>query len=304
MNKIVIVGCGNVGMAYAYSLVIKKINIDELVLIDINEKKAKGEALDLTHAESSEGGSIKIYAGNYKDCDNANIVCLCAGRNQEVGETRQDLIEKNYEVFKSIITEINKTKFNGIYLIATNPLDTMTYITQKLSNFEPNRVIGSGTVLDTSRLRNIIGARLNINTRNIHAYVLGEHGDSEFIAWENALIGANKVENYFSKQERKEILDNVRNSAYEIINNKGNTAYGIGTCLTLITKSILNNEKLIYTVSCYDLEEGLYYANPAVIGKLGVERIMPVNLSKQEKKELDLSIKSIKENIKSIYKNK
>lgn len=300
MNKVVLIGCGNVGMAYAYSLVIKKVNVDELVLIDINENKAKGEALDLSHASASEGNSVKIYAGSYKDCDNASIICLCAGRNQNIGETRQDLIGKNYKVFESIIKEIKKTKFNGIFLVATNPLDTMTYITQKLSGFEPSKVIGSGTVLDTSRLRNIIANKLNINTRNVHAYVLGEHGDTEFIAWENALIGANNVENYFSKKERQEILDNVRNSAYEIINNKGNTAYGIGTCLTLITKSIFNNEKLIYTVSCYDLEQGIYYACPAVIGKNGVERIMPVNLSKQEQKQLSISIKSIKDNIKGI----
>lgn len=300
MNKIVIIGCGNVGMAYAYSLVLKKINVDELVLIDINEKKAQGEALDLSHAVASEGGSVKIYAGNYQDCNDASIICLCAGRNQEIGETRQDLIDKNYNVFMSIISEIKKTKFNGIFLVATNPLDTMTYITQKLSGFDTSRVIGSGTVLDTSRLRNIIGQKLNINTRNVHAYVLGEHGDSEFIAWENALIGANNMENYFTKKEREDILNNVRNSAYEIINNKGNTAYGIGTCLSLITKSIFNNEKLIYTVSCYDLEQGIYYAMPAVIGKNGVERIMPVNLSKTEQKQLNASIKSIKENIKSI----
>ena len=300
MNKVVLIGCGNVGMAYAYSLVIKKINVDELVLIDINSSKAKGEALDLSHASASEGNSVKIYAGSYKDCDNASIICLCAGRNQEVGETRQDLIGKNYKVFESIIKEIKKTKFNGIFLVATNPLDTMTYITQKLSGFDTSKVIGSGTVLDTNSLRNIIANQLSINTRNVHAYVLGEHGDTEFIAWDNALIGANNVENYFSKKEREEILDNVRNSAYEIINNKGNTAYGIGTCLTLITKSIFNNEKLIYTVSCYDLEQGIYYASPAVIGKNGVERIMPVNLSKQEQKQLNISIKSIKDNIKSI----
>ncbi len=300
MNKIVLIGCGNVGMAYAYSLVIKKINVDELVLIDINFSKAKGEALDLSHAAASEGNNVKIYAGSYKDCDDASIICLCAGRNQDVGETRQDLIGKNYKVFESIIKEIKKTKFNGIFLVATNPLDTMTYITQKLSGFDTSKVIGSGTVLDTNRLRNIIASKLSINTRNVHAYVLGEHGDTEFIAWENALIGANNVENYFSKKERQEILDNVRNSAYEIINNKGNTAYGIGTCLTLITKSIFNNEKLIYTVSCYDLEQGIYYASPAVIGKNGVERIMPVNLSKQEQKQLNISIKSIKDNIKGI----
>lgn len=300
MNKVVIVGCGNVGMAYAYSIVLKKLNIDELVLIDINDKKARGEALDLTHASASEGYNIKIKAGDYEDCNGAKIVCLCAGRNQDVGETRQDLIGKNYDVFKDIVSKINKTKFDGIYLIATNPLDTMTYITQKLSNFEPNKVIGSGTVLDTSRLRSIIGEKLNINTRNVHAYVLGEHGDSEFIAWEDALIGANNVENYFTKKEREDILFNVRNSAYEIINNKGNTAYGIGVCLALITKSILNNEKLIYTVSSYDINSGIYYAMPSIVGANGVERIMPVNLSRAEQKQLNESIKSIKDNIRLI----
>ena len=174
MNKVVIVGCGNVGMSYAYNIVTTKNAITELVLIDVRVEKAEGEALDLLHAAAYSNPNIKIKAGNYKDCNDADIVCICAGRNQEPGETRQDLIDKNLGVFKSIIGEINKTKFNGIYLVATNPLDTMTYVTKTLAGFNPNKVIGSGTTLDTSRLRYLIGQELDINPKNVHGYVIGK----------------------------------------------------------------------------------------------------------------------------------
>lgn len=300
MNKVVIVGCGNVGMAYAYALCTKKSSVDELVLIDINKQKAEGEALDLCHACACLGNHIKIKAGEYEDCNDASIICITAGRNQEVGETRRDLLAKNYQVFKSIITEINKTEFNGIYLVATNPLDTMTYITQKLSGFEPNRVIGSGTILDTSRLKFILSEKLLVNTKNVHAYVLGEHGDSEFIAWSSSLIGLNSVEEYLTKKEMEDILFDVRNSAYTIINKKGNTAYGIGVCLEEITRCVLENTKNILTVSAYNINEGLYYGTPAVIGRNGVERIMPVKLSKPEQKQLKTCLEAIRENIKSV----
>lgn len=300
MNKIVLIGCGNVGMSYAYALCTKDLNVDELVLVDINKQKAEGEALDLSHAKAYLNKPMKIKAGDYADCNDAKIVCICAGRNQEVGETRQDLIHKNYGVFKSIISEVNKTNFNGVYLVATNPLDTMTYLTQKLSGFNPSKVIGSGTTLDTARLRYIVADKLSINTQNVHAYVIGEHGDSEFVAWKNALIGPNKASKYLTSKQMSEIQTDVRNSAYEIINKKGNTAYGIGVCLEGITRSILNNERKIFTVSCYDMNKGLYYGMPAIVGENGVVKVLGIDLSSEEKKELENSIKSIKLNIKSM----
>lgn len=300
MKKIVLVGCGNVGMNYAYSLLNSNVYFDKLILIDINTQKANGEAMDLMHASAALNRKIDIVAGSYKDCKDASIICICAGRNQNVGETRLDLIQKNYEVFASIISEINKTKFNGIYLIATNPLDIMTQITQKLSGLTPNKVIGSGTTLDTARLRNLISTELDINPRNIHAYVIGEHGDSEFIPWSNAVIGLNKASLYLNKDVRENILYDVRNSAYDIINKKGNTCYGIGVCLMNITKAILNNTKTIFTVSCYDKENDIYIGLPAIIGSDGVDEVCHLEMTSAEEKEYLKSVKSIKDAINSL----
>ena len=300
MEKIVLVGCGNVGMSYAYSLLNSYVHLDELVLIDLNKEKAEGEALDLMHAASALNKKITIKAGSYKDCSNATIVCICAGRGQNPGETRLDLVHKNYEVFKGIISEINKTKFSGIYLIATNPLDVMTQITQKLSGFPHSRVVGSGTTLDTARLRDLISRELELNPKNIHAYVIGEHGDSEFIPWSNAIIGLNKAKLYLNDEVRDNILNNVRNSAYDIINKKGNTCYGIGVCLRNITKAILENTKSIFTVSCYDEESGVYIGLPAIIGKGGTEEVCHLEMTREEEKQFNKSVKSIKTAIDSL----
>lgn len=302
MNKVVLIGCGNVGMAYAYSIVTSKNKVDELILVDVNENKAQGEAMDLTHAAACSSNRIKISSGTYKDCDDADLIVISAGRNQEVGETRTDLIKKNYEVFKSIISCVNQTKFNGIYLIATNPLDVMTYITKKLSNFAPNKVIGSGTVLDTARLRCLIGDEIHVNTKNIHAYVIGEHGDSEFIPWSNAMIGLNKATDFLNENQRSKILYDVRNSAYDIINRKGNTAYGIGMCLLNITNAIFDDANSILTVSSYDKDLDLYYGMPSIINRQGVTRTLKLELSTIEQDMLTKSVSTIAENIKNILK--
>lgn len=302
MDKVVLVGCGNVGMSYAYSLINSNLHIDEFVIIDINKEKAEGEALDLTHAVSALNKNTLIKAGDYEECNNASIVCICAGRNQDKGETRRDLISKNYEVFKSVISEINKTAFKGIYLVATNPLDVMTQITQELSSFPKERVIGSGTTLDTARLRSLISKQLKVNPRNIHAYVIGEHGDSEFIPWSNTIIGLNSVKGYLSKSAREKIQDDVRNSAYEIINKKGNTCYGIGVCLLNITKAILENSNSIFTISCYDERNEVYIGLPAIVGKKGVKQIFYLDLNSEEQKQFDFSVKCIKNSLNSIKK--
>lgn len=299
MNKVVLVGCGNVGMSYAYCLVSES-KVDELVLIDINKTKAEGEALDLLHASSCSKRKIKIKAGDHSDCADADIVCIAAGRNQDKGETRLDLIEKNFGVFKSIIDEINKTKFNGIYLIATNPLDVMTYVTMQLSGFPKEKVIGSGTTLDTARLRYLISEELNINPKNIHAYVIGEHGDSEMIPWSNAIIGLSKVDKFLNATARKRITKDVRNSAYNIINKKGNTAYGIGMCLRNLTDAILENSNTIFTVSSYNPSLKTCIGMPAIINRNGVREVLKLEMTEQEQAEFNASVKVVKDAIKNL----
>ena len=302
MKKVVLVGCGNVGMSYAYSLINSNLHLDEFVIIDINKDKAEGEALDLSHASAALNKNILIKSGEYEECDDASVVCICAGRNQEKGETRNDLISKNYQVFKSVIGQINKTKFNGVYLIATNPLDVMTQITQQISGFPKERVIGSGTTLDTARLRSLISKELKVNPKNIHAYVIGEHGDSEFIPWSNSIIGLNKASGYLTNEKREKIEEDVRNSAYEIIDKKGNTCYGIGACLRNITKAILENTNSIFTVSCFDERNDVYIGLPAVIGKRGVKQVFYLELNECEQKQFDNSVHCIKEAYNSIKK--
>ncbi len=302
MNKVVLVGCGNVGMSYAYSLINSNLHIDEFVIIDINKEKAEGEALDLSHASAALNKNVKIKAGGYEECNDASIVCICAGRNQEKGETRIDLIYKNYGVFISVVSEINKTKFNGIYLIATNPLDVMTQITQKLSGFPKEKVIGSGTTLDTARLRSLISGELKVNPKNIHAYVIGEHGDSEFVPWSNSIIGLNKATSYLSARVREKIENDVRESAYSIINKKGNTCYGIGVCLMNITKAIFENANSIFTISCYDERNDVYVGLPAIVGKKGVKQVLYLDLNEEEQLKFDFSVKCIKDALSSIDK--
>ena len=301
MNKIVIIGCGNVGMSYAYALLNQKVNVDTLVLIDVNEEKVAGEVMDLNHSLPYSYNTMNIINGTYEQCRDANIVMISAGANQEPNETRLDLINKNDKIFKKIINEIMKHGFNGIFLIATNPVDAMSYITYKYSNITSNKVIGTGTSLDTARLRYILSKKFTINPKNVHAYVMGEHGDSEFIAWSTASIGTINIKNTLTKEEKSKIATEVRDSAYEIIKKKGNTSYGIGTCIVRITNAILNNENAIITVSNYDKENDVYISTPCVINKDGIAKKLKINLETEEKKQLDASIKVIKNTINKVY---
>lgn len=295
MNKVVLIGCGNVGMSYAYNIVTTSNSVSELVLIDVRKERVEGEALDLIHAAAYSNAHIKIKAGSYEDCNDATIVCICAGRNQEVGETRQDLIDKNLAVFESIIAEINKTNFNGIYLIATNPLDVMTAITWKLSGFDHKRVIGSGTTLDSARLRSILAARFNVSAKSVHAYVIGEHGDSEMIPWSNATIGLNKISSAFSDEEKRAIEKEVRESAYDIIAKKGSTCYGIGVCLMKITNAILGDTNEVMTVSSYNKEHDCYFSMPTVVGSDGAEVTYFLEMTDEEHKQISESVGYLEE---------
>lgn len=299
-NKIVLIGCGNVGMSYAYALLNQRTNVNELVLVDINKEKVIGEVMDLNHCLAFAPSKILIRSGEYADCSDAKVVVIAAGANQEVGETRMDLINKNSRIFKSIIGEVTKSGFDGIYLIATNPLDVMTYLTYKYSGFDKHRVIGSGTSLDTARLRYLIGNKLDINPKNVHAYVVGEHGDSEFVPWSNANIGLQNIKNFLTEEELDKIYVEVRDSAYEIIKRKGFTNFGIGMCLVRITNAILSNENSIITVSSYDDDNHIYISRPAIINNTGIKDNVWLNLTKEEEDKLQHSIDVIKEAISKV----
>lgn len=299
-KKVVLIGCGNVGMAYAYALLNQRTYVNELVLIDLDEKRLDGEVADLNHCLPYAPSKVFIKRGNYSDCKNADIIVIAAGANQNVGETRMDLISKNNIIFKDIIFKINKTNFKGIFLIATNPLDVMTYITWKHSKADVNKVIGSGTSLDTARLRYLIGDKLNINPKNIHAYVIGEHGDSEFVPYSNAAIGMQHIRNFLSEKELEAIALNVKNAAYEIIEKKGATYYGIGMCLVKITNALLGDENSIITVSTYDKTNDVFVGLPAILNKKGVREKIHLNLTEYEKNKLQDSINVIKKAISKL----
>ena len=299
MNKVVIIGCGNVGMSYAYALLNQSTSVNELVLIDLNQERIIGEAMDLNHCLAFAPSKIDIKAGNYSDCKDAKIVVIAAGANQNPGETRMDLINKNSKIFKSIVESVMESGFNGIFLVATNPLDVMTYLTYKYSKLDPSRVIGSGTSLDTSRLRYILGEKLSMNPKNMHAYVIGEHGDSEFVLWSKALVGTENINKFISTEEMSSIEYDVRNAAYEIINRKGATYYGIGMCLVRITNAILNNENSIITVSSYDKDNDIYIGLPTVINSNGATK-MYIELDKDETIKLQNSVDVIKEAINNL----
>ena len=299
-NKVVIIGCGNVGMSYAYALLNQKTRVNELALIDLDEKRIEGEVMDLNHGLPFAPTPMTIKKGSYEDCSDATIVMIAAGANQNPGETRMDLINKNSKIFKEIVTKVMENGFNGIFLIATNPLDVMTYVTWKYSGLPHHKIIGSGTILDTARLRYMISEKLNISTRNIHAYVIGEHGDSEFVPWSSAQVGTQDIKDFISEEELNQISEKVRNAAYEIINRKGATYYGIGMCLVRITNAILSDENSIITVSSYDKTNDIFVGGATIINKNGCKERMYIKLNEEETKKLEKSISIIKDAINSI----
>ena len=300
MNKIVIIGCGNVGMSYAYSLLNQSTKVGELVLIDVNQDKIVGEVMDLNHCLAFSPSKIDIKVGTYEDCKDAKIIVIAAGANQNPGETRMDLIYKNAKIFKEIIANVMKTGFDGYFLIATNPLDVMTYLTYKYSGFAPNKVIGTGTSLDTARLRFLISEKVGVNPKDINAYVIGEHGDSEFTLWSSALVGSEKIDKYLNDEEKEIIENEVKNAAYEIIKKKGATYYGVAMCLTRITNAILNDENAIITVSSYDKENDVFFGVPTIVNKDGASKKMYIELDSIETQKLINSIFALKEAIKKV----
>lgn len=309
-RKVMLIGCGMVGMSYAYALLNQNI-VDELVLVDVNKEKAIGEAMDLNHGLAFASSSMKIYAGDYSDAKDTDLIVIAAGVNQKPGESRIDLLSRNTAVFKSIIDPVVEAGFNGIFLIATNPVDIMSEITLKLSGFSPDKVIGSGTTLDSARLRYLVGEKLKVDPRNIHAYVIGEHGESEFVPWSQAHVSTVSLDELKAKHpERSEDLDmseieaEVRNSAQKIIAAKKATYYGIGMALVRITKAIFSDEHSILTISSlvdgpYGIK-GAYLGLPCIVGREGRVKLLELDLTEEEQKKLEKSAAVIKEAFSSV----
>ena len=288
MNKIVLIGCGNVGMAYAYALMNQDLNIDELILIDTDINKLQGKVMDLDHCIANISNKINVRIGDYSDCKDANIVCVTAGPSQSAIKTsRMEDLYKANEIFHSIIPCISNSGFSGIYLIASNPLDVMTYVTWKYAKCNPYKVIGSGTLLDTARLKYVLSERKNIPIQKIDGYVLGEHGDSQFITWSNI-----NVKN-ITLNEKLEIADEVKKLGFTVGKYQGFTCYGIASSLTRITKAILFDEKIVLPVSSYDEKTGIYISTPSKIGINGIEETRIMNLSDTENEEFENSVRTI-----------
>ncbi len=303
-GKVVLVGTGFVGMSMAYSM-LNQGGINELVLIDINKDKTIGEEMDLAHGLPYAPQKMVIKAGDYPDCKDAQVIVITAGIAQKPGQTRLELAETNTKIMKQITESIMASGFDGIIVVASNPVDLMAYVVSEVSGLPRGRVIGSGTVLDTARLRYLMADYFKISSKNIHAYIMGEHGDSSFVPWDHAYIGCKKVkdvmkDNHHPMDDLEKIHKGVVNAAYEIIEKKKATYYGIGMALNRLVKAILNNENSILTVSTYlkDGEYGqddIYIGVPAVINSHGVRELVNLDLNEEEQSKLDNSCKIIKE---------
>ena len=309
-RKVGLIGTGMVGMSYAYSM-LNQNACEELVLIDLDKKRAEGEAMDLNHGLAFSGSHMKISAGEYEDCADADIVAICAGVAQKPGETRLDLLKRNREVFRSIIEPVTASGFSGIFLVATNPVDVMTRVTCDLSGFPPERVIGTGTALDTARLRYMLGETLRVDPRNIHAYVIGEHGDSEFVPWSQAMFATRSIEEIVAGDESpirmedlERISEEVRESAYRIIEAKRATYYGIGMAMTRITRALFGNENSVLTVSALLNGEygqrGVFAGVPCILNQNGVRRVLELDLTETEREKLAESCEILRESYRGL----
>ncbi len=310
-GKVVLVGTGFVGMSMAYSM-LNRGGIQELILIDIDKDKTVGEEMDLSHGLSFAPQKMVIKAGDYSDCKDAQVVVITAGLAQKPGQTRLELAEANAKIMKSITKSIMASGFNGIIIVASNPVDLMTYVVSKVSGLPKNQVIGSGTVLDTARLRYLVGSYLKVSSKNIHAYIMGEHGDSSFVPWAHCYVGCKKIidvmkDNHHPMDKLNKIHEGVVNAAYEIINKKKATYYGIGMALNRLVRAVLDDENSILTVSTYLNnqygQDDIFIGVPAIINKNGVRELLELELNEEEQAKLDNSCKLIKDmRIQSIDK--
>ena len=309
-SKVAIVGAGNVGSTFAFSLMMSGI-VREIVLIDIDEKRAKGECMDLNHGASFVP-PVNIYSAGYEASEGAGVVVITAGAKQKPGQSRIDLVQANAEIFKDIIPKIVKFAENATLLVVSNPTDILTYVTLKISSLPSNRVIGSGTVLDSSRFRYLISEHCNVDPRNVHAYIIGEHGDSELPVWSHANIGGMVLAEYCPtcdrhcdyKKELGEIFEEVKNAAYKIIEAKGATYYAIGLALVKIVGSILRDENSVLPIST--LIDDYYGVNdvclsiPSIVNRNGVQKFLRLELSPTEQKQFRDSARTLKTIIKEL----
>lgn len=309
IKKITVVGTGFVGSTTAYTLMISGL-VSELVLVDLNTEKSEGEVMDLNHGMPFVR-PVRVSNGNYEDCKGSDIIILTAGANQKPGETRLDLVQKNTAIFKSIISEIVKYNTDCILLVVTNPVDILTYVTYKISGFHKSKVIGSGTVLDTARFKYLLGDHISIDARNVHAYIIGEHGDSEVPAWSLTNIAGIPMDKYCESCthcengiSKNEIYNDVRNSAYEIIKRKGATYYAVALAVRRIVEAIVRDENSILTVS--SLMEGNYglrdvcLSLPTIVDRSGINQVLDVPLNEKEIEAFIKSGNSMKEILRSI----
>ncbi|MDF2855536.1 MAG: L-lactate dehydrogenase [Neobacillus sp.] len=310
VNRVALIGTGFVGSSYAFALLNQGIT-EELVLIDLNEAKAEGDAMDLNHGLPFSPSRTKIWYGSYADCSQADVVVITAGASQKPGETRLDLVEKNTKIFKGIVEQIMASGFDGIFLVATNPVDILTYAVWKFSGLPKERVIGSGTILDTARFRFLLGEYFDVDTRNVHAYIIGEHGDTELPVWSHADIAGTKISEWsknkrdYKPEDLDNIFVNVRDAAYHIIERKGATYYGIAMGLVRLTKAILQDENSVLTVSCYlDGEYGqkdIYIGVPAVVNHSGIRQVVELDLNDEEKQKFENSVNVLKRTMEPVF---
>ncbi len=298
MKKIVIIGCGNVGLAYLKNLCQSDMTLD-ISLIDIDEEKLEGEILDLEHSLVYRNSNINIKLGNYSDCDNADIVVITAGIPQSTKDRMSDL-EKANEVVVDITNKLRETSFSGIILVACNPLDVITELIAHYTDYSYNKVIGTGTMLDTARLKSLISKRINIKPSDINAYVLGEHGNSQFVAWSNANIGLENLSQYLSLDDKEELEDETRHMGGVIVKHKGYTSDGVASCLLELTLCILNDLKKVYPVSNYNTTYDVYISTPCVIGKKGIEKAINIKLTEEEEEKLESSAEVISKALEKI----
>lgn len=299
-SKVVVIGVGAVGSTTAYTLLLRS-RMDELVLIDANAGKAVGDALDMNHGMPFLG-QTKVWAGTYEDCKDADIVIITAGAAQKPGEPRLNLLKRNIAIYESIVSEVLKYNDDGILLIATNPVDIMSYFCQKKSGWPTHRVIGSGTLLDSARFRYLIGERLQLDPRSVHAHIIGEHGDSELPLWSLANVAGSSIS--LSEEEKSDIFTHTRDAAYEIIEAKGATYYAIALALDRIVTAILSNESAVLNVSTlvenyHDISD-VYMGVPCVVDRNGVREVLDIPITEEEKALLHRSANKLKELIETI----
>lgn len=293
-NKVMIVGTGNVGASIAFAITQQRTAVNEIVLTDIIAKDAEGEAMDLKDALAVAPSYVKIKSGTYKDAKDCDVVVITAGAAQRPGETRLQLLKKNVNILKGMVEQIMDSGFNGIFLVVSNPMDVLTYFALKFSGLPTEKVIGSGTVLDSARLRQRTAAYLNVNPKSVHAYQVGEHGDSEVTLWSLADVGGQRIGELLGPDIREGISEFARGEAYQIIEKKGATYYGVATCVVQILNSILNDEMRVLPVSSYDNFSGTCFGWPTVVGREGAIRRLDVKISEKEGMELQKSINVLK----------